>query len=208
MSIGAFFTKKIGPLPVWGYGAIAAGGTFILLKGGGGGSKSKGKGKGNGSGPATNDPNGSDGSSGSFTGNTTETLSSDQTFGGGSLGFLARPFGNFSNVFVHLHPHPHGGFFSGGRNYSDHAFRSHGFGRSGRDRGGDDHRHGAFGGRNFRGSRNQGHGGTPRGHAQGHYSPRPGLGSHIAQALHPGNRRARTVAPSSTRPNSDARPRV
>lgn len=209
MSIGSFFTKKIGPLPVWGYGAIAAGGTFILLKGGGGGGKAKGKGKA-GSGPASGDGSDSMGGSSSFTGNTTETLSSDQTFGGGTLGFLGRPFGNWGNVIMHLHPHPQGGYQLGGQRYSHHAFASHGFGRGGRrdgGRGGSDHRHGAFGGRPFRG-RNDGHGnGHARGFGQGHYTPSGGIGSKIARSFHPSNPGARGRSYSAKRTvNNDARP--
>lgn len=184
MSIGSFFTKKIGPLPVWGYGAIAAGGTFLLLKGGGS------KGKGAGSGPAANAPGGT--STGSFSSNTTETLSSDQTFGGGSLGFLGLPFGGGRNIFVHLHQHPGGGYFSGGRQYSDHAFRPHGFGERGVHRGGypsTDHRHGFAGGRNYRGDNRQG--GQPRGFGQGYYTPFAGIGARIAQGFHPGSGSAR-----------------
>jgi hypothetical protein len=206
MSIGSFFTKKIGPLPVWGYGAIAAGGTFILLKGGGGGAKGKGKGK-QGSGNSAGD--GADGSSGNFSGSykTDSTLSSDQTFGGGALGFLGTPFGNWGNLFVHLHPHGDGGYNMGGRRYSDHAFRSHGFGDNGRRRGRGgptDHRHGAFGGRPFRGGGDQG--GRPRGFGQGHYSPGRGVGSRIAQSFNPGNRGNRGTSWSSRTVNSDALP--
>lgn len=198
MSIGSFFTKKIGPLPVWGYGAIAAGGTFLLLKGGG----SK---KTSGSGPATNAPGGS--SNSNFTGNTTETLSDDQTFGGGSLGFLGLPFLGGRNMFVHMHPHPSGGYWVGGRNYSDHAFSPFGFGRDGVHRGGfpgTDHRHGAFGGRNYRGNNQQG--GQPRGFGQGHYNPFAGIGSRLAQSQHPGNRGARRNPGYARNINPDALP--
>jgi hypothetical protein len=204
MSIGSFFTKKIGPLPVWGYGAIAAGGTFILLKGGGKGKKgsqdSNGSGNGNGS------QGGANGTVKSNL-NTTETISSDQTFGGGSLGFLGWPGQFANNIFVHLHPHPHGGFYRGGRHYSDHGFESHGHGRDGGRRGGDDHRHGAFGGRGFGGFRGPEHGGQPRGFGQGHYTPSGGIGARIASAFNPrnsGNRRG--VALTSTHPNADALP--
>lgn len=203
MSIGAFFTKKIGPLPVWAYGAIAAGGTFLLLSGSGGG-KSKGKGKKAGSGPAANSNDGSSGDSGSFTGSTTETLSSDQTFGGGTLGFLGRPFGNWGNVLVHLHPHPNGGYHFGGRHYSNHAFKPHGFGRGGSHRGrqgGDDHRHGAFGGRPFRGNNNNHGNGHARGFGQGHYTPHGGIGSKIASSFHPGNKGNRGTSHSAPRRN-------
>lgn len=199
MSIGSFFTHKIGPLPVWGYGAIAAGGTFILLKKGGAGGKKAG------SGPAANAPGGT--SSGSFTGNTTETISDDQTFGGGSLGFLGLPFFGGRNIFVHMHPHPDGGYFVGGRRYSHHAFAPHGFGRDGVHRGGfpgTDHRHGAFGGRDYRG-RNEG-GGFPRGFGQGHYTPFAGIGSRIAQSFHPGNPGARHNSGVARNLNADARP--
>jgi hypothetical protein len=200
MSIGSFFTKKIGPLPVWGYGAIAAGGTFILLKGSG----SAGKGKKAGSGPASNAPGGS--STGSFTSNTTETLSDDQTFGGGALGFLGLPFFGGRNIFVHLHQHPGGGYFSGGRRYSDHAFRPFGFGRDGSNRGGfpgTDHRHGFAGGRNYHGPQRGGH---PRGFEQGHYNPFAGIGSRLATSFHPGSPSARRNPGYARHLNADARP--
>lgn len=199
MSIGSFFTKKVGPLPIWGYGAIAAGGTFILLKGSG--SKSSGKAgakKGASGGQGAGSGGGSD--TGSFTGSSTQTLSSDQTFGGGALGFLGSPFGNFGNLFVHLHQHGGGGYQMGGRNYSDHGFRSFGFGRDGMGGGRGrttDHRHGAFGGRPFRGGGQNG-GGRPRGFGQGHYNPTGGLGSRIASGFNPRNSGNRGTSWTST----------
>ena len=202
MSLGSFFTKKIGPLPVWGYGAIAAGGTFILLKGGGAGGK---KGKKSPSGSANNAPDGT--STGSFTSSMNETLSDNQTFGGGTLGFLGWPVQAGRNIFVHLHPHPFGGFFHGGHQYSSHAFRGHGFGRDGIHRGGypgSDHRHGFAGGRDFHG-RNNG-GGHPRGFGQGHYNPRAGIGAGLAKFYHPGNKGARRIAPNHRGVNPDALP--
>lgn len=145
-----FFTKKIGPLPVWAYGAIAAGGTFLLLKGGGGGGKAKKK-------DASTDP-----ASGALTqppndaGNYTSSITESSTFGGGTLGFIGRPLQGFGNVFVNLHRHPeHEGYFHGGKRYPDHAFRSHGFGGGGHHDGGrGDHR--GFGG--FAGGRDRHHG--------------------------------------------------
>lgn len=182
MSIGSFFTKKIGPLPVWGYGAIAAGGTFLLLKGGGAGGKSGSKKAGAGANGAAN----GNGSTGNFSGtsNITDTYSGDQTFGGGALGFLGGPWPHFGHINTHLH-------FGGDRwhrGYSAQGFRNWGFdsnGRHGGRRFGSDNRHGFAGGRNFRGPNNGG--GTPRGFGQGHYTPSGGIGSRIASSFNPRN---------------------
>lgn len=204
MGIKEALTHKIGPLPVWAYGAIAAGGTFLLLSGGKSGSKKK-----PGSGAAAGGADGTGGTN-SYTGNstTTETLSDNQTFGGGSLGFLGRPGGGLGNVFVHLHPHPDGGYFVGGRNYNSHAFKNHGFGKDGRHRGGfpgEDSRHGFGGGRDHHGP-NEG-GGHPRGFGQGHYNPTAGIGSRIARGFKPGNSGARGTPHTTARHlNADARP--
>src|SRR5882762_5458448 len=126
-----FLTKKIGPLPVWAYGAIAAGGTFLLLSSGG---KSKKK-----------DPNAAGGSTDNSTtgsANTnwklSESINSDQTFGGGGIGFFNGPHWGRGQVFVNLMHHPDGGYFHGGRNYDSHAFRRHGWGDGG-DHGGRRH---------------------------------------------------------------------
>jgi len=87
MSIGSFFTKKVGPLPVWAYGAIAAGGAYVLMSSG---KSKKGEGKGGQSGTDSSDANSAT-SSGSFTGDLKETINSDQTFGGGGIGFFNGP---------------------------------------------------------------------------------------------------------------------
>lgn len=152
-----FLTKKIGPLPIWAYGAIAAGGTFLLLSGGGGGKKK--------------DPNAAGGSTDNTTtgsANTNwklnESINSDQTFGGGGIGFFNGPHMGRGHVFVNLMHHPDGGYFHGGRNYNAHAFHRHGWGGGGHHGGsshgrGDDHRHG-FGGGN---DHHDGGGGPRRG---------------------------------------------
>lgn len=205
MGIKEALTHKVGPLPVWAYGAIAAGGTFLLLSGG----KGKSSAKKPGSGAAAGGADGTGGTN-TYTGNstTTETLSNDQTFGGGSLGFLGRPLGGLGNVFVHLHPHPEGGYFVGGRNYNSHAFKNHGFGQDGRHRGGnpaEDHRHGFSGGRDHHGPNEQG--GRPRGFSQGHYTPGPGIGSRIARSFKPGNTGNRGTRYGTARDiPADARP--
>lgn len=193
MALKSFLTKKVGPLPTWGWGAVAAGGTFLLLKGGGGGGKSK---------KDASDPNGAAGSNQqppNDAGNYNATISDTQTFGGGSLGFLGHPLRGFGNVFVHVHRHPEGGYYVGGRGYNHHAFSGHGFGDGGRHRGGhpgSDHRHGFAGGRDHQqGGGNRG--GTPRGHAQGHYNPTRGVGSRIARSFSPNSSRYRDNNASS-----------
>jgi hypothetical protein len=203
MSIGSFFTHKMGPLPVWGWGAIAAGGTFLLLKGGGGSASKKGA-------PGGSANSAGNGSSGTFTGNstTTETLSSDQTFGGGTLGFIGRPLFGDRPVFANLFQSDGGGLWHGGRRYDDRPFWPFGFGSNGQHRGGypgTDHRHGAFGGRNFRGGNNSGH---PRGFGQGHYTPGAGIGARIAKSFHPSSPSARYTSPIARHTNRDALPTV
>src|SRR5882762_8810166 len=115
-----FLTKKIGPLPIWAYGAIAAGGTFLLLSSGGGGKKKK---KGSDSG---NTNSSTSDSTGQYS--IKESINSDQTFGGGGIGFFGRPFdGGGRNIFMNFHHHPDGGYYHGGRNYDARSFRRHGF---------------------------------------------------------------------------------
>jgi hypothetical protein len=143
----SFLTNKIGPLPVWGYGAIAAGGTFLLLKKGGGSSAKKK------TDPSTDPNSGATTQPPNDAGNYNSTITETSTFGGGTLGFIGRPLQGFGNVFVNLHRHPDGeGYFSGGRRYSDHAFRAHGFEGGGRHEGGRGN-HRSFGG--FAGGRDR-----------------------------------------------------
>jgi hypothetical protein len=153
-----FFTKKVGPLPIWAWGGLAAGGTFLILKGGGK--------------KTAADPGAPQGTTSGGTqprndaGNYNATITETQTFGGGTLGFIGRPLQGFGNVFVNLHHHPeHDGWFHGGRRYDSHAFGHHGFGEGGRHHGGPhggDRGHGGFaGGRNGppkRGGRKGGNG--------------------------------------------------
>ena len=191
MALKSFLTKKVGPLPTWGWGAVAAGGTFLLLKGGGGGGKKSAHEPSGGAGSNQQPPNDA--------GNYNATISDTQTFGGGSLGFLATPLRGFGNVFTHIHRHPDGGgYYVGGRGYHHHAFEHHGFGDGGRHRGGhpgSDHRHGFAGGRDHRehgGNGGGDHGsGRPRGFHQGHYNPTAGVGSRIARSFSPNSPRYR-----------------
>jgi hypothetical protein len=199
MALKGFLTKKIGPLPTWGWGAVAAGGTFLLLKGGGGGKSKK---------SAATQPSGGAGANQqppNDAGNYTSTISDNQTFGGGSLGFLGNPLRGFGNVFVHVHRHPDGGgYYVGGRGYNHHAFGGHGFGDGGRHRGGhpgSDNRHGFGGGRDHRepGGNRGGYSGSgfPRGFSQGHYNPSQGMGSRIARSFSPNSSRYRDNNASS-----------
>lgn len=152
----SFLTQKMGPLPIWGWGALAAGGTFLILKSGG---KKK---------TGTGDPNNPNGSTSTInekrdiTANTNSTWDGSATWGGGSLGFMMNPLPAFGNVFVHMHrDHDRDGWHHGGRRYSGHGFEGHGFEEGGRRRRGghDDHRGGREGGRHEgRGGREGGRG--------------------------------------------------
>ena len=154
----SFFTKKVGPLPIWAWGGLAAGGTFLILKRGGGSKKDSGAPQGQTSG-GSQPPN----DAGNYNATINSTINSDSTFGGGTLGFIGRPLQGFGNVFVNLHHHPEeNGWFHGGRRYDAHAFERHGFGDGGRHdrRGRGDRDSGGFsGGRNRQGGgRNRGGG--------------------------------------------------
>src|SRR4051794_34810931 len=99
-----FLTNKIGPLPAWGWGAIAGGGVFLLAKKGGGG-KPKPE-------PDPNDPNGAQGAgappaSQAFMYGGSGNNYADQTFGGGSLGMYSYPYDGGGSMFVNLFRHPH-----------------------------------------------------------------------------------------------------
>lgn len=201
MSIGAFFTKKIGPLPVWAYGAIAAGGTFLILSSG----KSKG-GAADGTGSDPSDPNAGTAnkitSSANVNSKLNQTISSDQTFGGGGIGFFHHPMSMGQGVFVNMFHHPDGGYFHGGRHYDSHAFRAHGFRDNGRHFGGfpnHDHFHGFGGG-------NDHHGGPSRGHNRDHggrnhnpFKGGPKRGGHSPSRGGNRGRIARSFSPGSSR---------
>lgn len=138
-----FFTKKVGPLPVWAWGGLAAGGTFLILKKGGS-KKDPGAPQGQTSG-GTQPPNDA--------GNYNATITETQTFGGGAIGLHAWPLQGFGNVFVNLHRHHDGeGWYHGGRRYDSHAFHKHGFGEGGRHEG---HYRGDRGDGGFAGGRNR-----------------------------------------------------
>lgn len=165
MSIGSFFTKKVGPLPVWAYGAIAAGGGYILMSSGGKGKK--GQGKGGQSGTDSSDANSAT-SGGSFTGDLKESINSNQTFGGGGIGFFNGPGMGGGGTFFNLFHHPEGGYFHGGHRYDSHAFQSHGFHGGGHHFGGfpnHDGHHGFSGGNDWDDGGNRGRG---NGHNRDH----------------------------------------
>lgn len=193
MALKEMLTKKIGPLPVWGYGAIAAGGTFIILKRRGAGSAAGGSDQGG----AGQTGGAGSGINGSFKGtsNITSTYSGDQTFGGGALGFLGGPWPGLGNMFTHLH-HDGDRWRYGGRDYDGRGFRHHGWDNDGRRRRRDDDD-----------DRRRGHrerGGFPRGFGEGHYSPRRGDGSRFASSFNPRNSGNRGTRWGGL--NSDARP--
>ena len=163
-----FFTKKVGPLPIWAWGGLAAGGTFLILKRSG----------------SKKDPGAPQGTTSGGTqprndaGNYNATITETQTFGGGSVGMNSWPLQGFGNVFVNLHRHPEGeGWFHGGRRYDSHAFNHHGFGEGGRHHGGPhggDRGHGGFsGGRNGppRGGKPGRGGGDVRGRIMRSFAP-------------------------------------
>lgn len=151
-----FLTKKMGPLPVWGYGAIAGGGLLLLKK------KS---GSGGGGNPNAMDPNQPNGMPGGP--NTTGASQAfmyggsgniDQTFGGGSLGMYSWPYAGGGNQFVNLFRHPFGDSWRhGGHGYPFHAFDRQPFFNFGGLFGHDGGFH-PFGGGGF-GGRGQGFGG-------------------------------------------------
>lgn len=150
-----FFTKKVGPLPIWAWGGLAAGGTYLILKRSG----------------SKKDPGAPQGTTSGGTqprndaGNYNATITETQTFGGGSIGMYSNPLQGFGNVFVNLHRHPDGeGWFHGGRRYDSHAFQRHGFGDGGRHEGG---YRGDRGDGGFAGGRNRRGGGGNRGGGNG-----------------------------------------
>lgn len=177
-----FFTKKVGPLPIWAWGGLAAGGTFLILSSGGGKKKDPGAPQGNTSG-GSQPPNDA--------GNYNATITETQTFGGGTLGYIGRPLQGFGNVFVNLHRHPEqDGWFHGGKRYDSHAFHGHGFGEGGRHHGGPhggDRGHGGFnGGRNGPPRRGGG-----RNNGGGHHSGggNGGVRGRIARSFSPNSSR-------------------
>lgn len=149
-----FLTDKLGPLPLWGWGAAAGGG--LLLMSAGGGKKKKD--------PTATDPNaaqnqppGAPGASQAFMYGGSGNIygGGDQAFGGGALGMYSFPYFGGSSMFVNLFRHPHGDSWRyGGHGFPFHAFDRFPFfhGGQGPDR---DHREGR--GQNF------GHGGGDRG---------------------------------------------
>lgn len=155
----SFLTQKMGPLPIWGWGALAAGGTFLVLKSGG---------KKSAAGGDPNNPNGTGTGStlnekrnitATSTSNTNSTWDGSNTWGGGNLGFLMGPMPSFGNFFVHMHhDRDRGGWFSGGRRYNGHGFEGHGWKEGGHRGGGDDGGRGGDRGGNRGGSRGGGRG--------------------------------------------------
>lgn len=175
----SFLTQKMGPLPIWGWGALAAGGTFLVLKSGG-----KGKASANG------DPNNPNGTGSTLnekrnitaTSTTNSTWDGSQTWGGGNLGFLMGPIPSFGNFFVHMHhDRDRGGWFSGGRRYRGDSFEGHGWKEGGHRGGGDNDRRG--------GDRGGGRGGSKGGRGGG-------FGA-IARSFSPGSSRYRDNNQSS-----------
>lgn len=144
----SFLTKKVGPLPTWGWGAVAAGGTFLLLKGGGGGGK----------GPKNAADNG-----GQSIPNYNFKTTMSQNIGGDSVSYATHPFGDGSHVseidesFFGNGPLS---LWTGGPMEYTGVFRDH----RGRDRG-----EGQYG---RRGSRHYG----PRGGGRDEFNPPPGGG--------------------------------
>lgn len=113
----SFLTTKYGPLPAWGWGAVAGGGLLLLKAKGGGKPKAA---------ADPNDPNGAQGagappSSQAFMYGGSGNNYADQTFGGGALGFYGYPYGGGGNMFVNLHRHD-GEWHHGGHGYPFHAF--------------------------------------------------------------------------------------
>lgn len=116
----SFLTTKYGPLPAWGWGAIAGGGLLLL----------KAKSKGGGGNPNAGDPNAPNGMPGgpnnagasqAFMYGGSGNI--DQTFGGGSLGMYSWPYAGGGNQFVNLFRHPWGDSWRyGGHGYPFHAF--------------------------------------------------------------------------------------
>lgn len=110
-----FLTNKVGPLPAWGWGAIAGGGILVLKM-------SSGKKK-----PV--DPAGADpaaappASNAVMYGGSGNNYADGQTFGGGSLGMYSPPYPGGGNILVNLFRHPHGdAWHHGGHHYPFHAF--------------------------------------------------------------------------------------
>lgn len=119
----SFLTQKFGPLPAWGWGAVAGGGVFLLSRKGGGKPKTA----------DPNDPNGAQGagappSSQAFMYGGSGNNYADQTFGGGSLGMYSWPYDGGGSMFVNLFRHPHhDSWHHGGHDYPFHAFDRHPF---------------------------------------------------------------------------------
>lgn len=157
----SFLTNKIGPLPAWGWGAVAGGGLLLL--------KAKG-----GKPPAGQDPNapgatpGAPGASTAVMYGGSGNNYADPTFGGGSLGMYSWPYAGGGNMFVNLWKHPFGDSWRfGGHHYPFHAFDRHPFFNWGGLFGGGDH---------DRDDRFRGFGGFDRGRSWGHGDGDRGVG--------------------------------
>ena len=159
----SFLTKKVGPLPTWGWGAVAAGGTFLLLKGGGGGSRA-GKASDNGGQSLPNY-------------NFQTTMS--QNLGDNTLSMATHPFGSFVSEVdeSHFGLGPLSLWTGGPMEYTDvfhnHRDRDRGIGRY---RGGSREGYGPRGGGRDRFGARPGGGGFGYHHSKGPGFPPPPTG--------------------------------
>lgn len=149
-----FLTKKIGPLPAWGWGAMVGGGAFLLMK-----KKSAAGGQAGGSGgggSSSQPPN----DAGNYSANIKESVDTNTSYTnagygwGGGFGFPRDPFAGGGAVFVNLFRNHDGGYHGGW----DHRHHDHMYGRGGQRRDGWDNnnRFNRGGGRGGGGGRGRG----------------------------------------------------
>lgn len=117
----SFLTNKFGPLPVWGWGAVAGGGLLLMKM------RKPPSAGGDPNAPGGGMPGAPGASQAVMFGGSSNTLT-DPTWGGGSLGMYSWPYSGGGSMFINLFRHPFGdSWMHGGHGYPFHAFDRHPF---------------------------------------------------------------------------------